>query len=245
MGSIIMEFVTKHWLSVGTAVFLLAMVLYGHYRGFLRIAVSMVALVVTLVIVRMGTPYMTNFLMQNTGIHAAVERGLLSIAGVTEVPEDKVQMPAGRRLLIEELNLPEQMKEALIQNNNHEVYRLLGVDAFMDYIGTYLTNMVLNVVCSIVLFLVVYIGIRMLMHWLDLLAKLPILSGMNQIAGAILGGVQGLLVIWVLCLVVAVCSATEWGKVVVSQIESSPWLLFLYKNNIFNWLVAGILNSFQ
>lgn len=238
-----MEFLAKHWLSVGTAVFLLAMVLYGHYRGFLRIAVSMVALIATLIIVRMGTPYMTNFLLQNTGIHAAMERGLLGIAGAGEVSEEEVQLPAGQRMLIEHLNLPEQMKEALIENNNNEVYSLLGVDAFMDYIGAYLTNMVLNVVCSIVLFLIVYIGIRLIMRWLDLLARLPILSGMNQIAGAILGGVQGLLILWILCLVVTVCSATVWGRAVLEQIETTPWLFFLYKNNIFNWLIVGILNS--
>lgn len=238
-----MEFLAKHWLSVGTAVFLLAMVLYGHYRGFLRIAVSMVALIATLIIVRMGTPYMTNFLLQNTEIHAAMERGLLGIAGAGEVSEEEVQLPAGQRMLIEHLNLPEQMKEALIENNNNEVYSLLGVDAFMDYIGAYLTNMVLNVVCSIVLFLIVYIGIRLIMRWLDLLARLPILSGMNQIAGAILGGVQGLLILWILCLVVTVCSATVWGRAVLEQIETTPWLFFLYKNNIFNWLIVGILNS--
>lgn len=233
----------EHWLSVGTTVFLLAMILYGHYRGFLRIAVSLVALVLTLVIVRIGTPYMTNYLVENSGIHAAVERGLLGIVGAKDVPDAEVQLPAGQRILIEHLNLPEQMKEALLENNNNEVYRLLGVDAFMDYIGAYLTNMVLNVVCSIALFLVVYIAIRLIMRWLDLLARLPILSGMNQIAGAILGGVQGLLIIWGLCLLVTACSTTAWGKTVLAQIEASPWLLFLYKNNIFNWLVAGILNS--
>lgn len=239
-----MGFLAENWLSVGTAVFLLAMVLYGHYRGFLRIVVSLVALIVTLVIVRMGTPYVTSFLLQNTGVRDAMERSLLSIAGAAEIPEVNIQLPAGQRSLIEQLNLPEQMKEALIENNNNEVYRLLGVDAFIDYIGTYLTSMALNIVCSIVLFLVVYIGIRLLMHWLDLLARLPILSGMNQIAGAILGGVQGLLIVWGLCLIVMICSTTDWGKVVIGQIEASPWLLFLYRNNIFNWLVVGVLNSF-
>lgn len=243
MGSISMEFLIEHGLSVGTAIFLLAMILYGHHRGFLRIAVSMFALIATLIIVRMSTPYVTNFLMQNTDIHAAVERGIMGLAGAEGVAETEVQLPSGQRMLIEHLNLPEQMKEALIENNNNEVYRLLGVDAFMDYIGAYLTNMVLNVVCSVVLFLLVYIGIRLIMSWLDLLARLPILSGMNQIAGAVLGGVQGLLVIWCLCLAVTICSATEWGRVVMTQIESTPWLLFLYKNNIFNWLLIGILNS--
>lgn len=32
-----MDFLTEHWLSVGVGVFWLSMVLYGHYRGLVRI----------------------------------------------------------------------------------------------------------------------------------------------------------------------------------------------------------------
>ena len=38
-----MDFLTEHWLSVGVGVFWLSMVLYGHYRGLVRIAVTMSA----------------------------------------------------------------------------------------------------------------------------------------------------------------------------------------------------------
>lgn len=238
-----MEFLTEHWLSVGTAVFLLGMVLYGHYRGFLRLAVSMTALLLTLVVVRAASPYMSDFLRSYTPVQEFVEQGLLNITGANDIFAEQELPPADQRSLIEELRLPEQMREALIEHNNNEVYRMLGVDAFMDYIGVYLSNMVLNLVGSIVLFILVYVAIRLIIRWLDVLAKLPILYGMNQIAGAVLGGVQGLLVIWILCLIVTACSHTEWAAAVISQISESPWLMFLYKNNIFNWLVAGILNS--
>lgn len=239
-----MEFLAEHWLSAGTAAFLIAMVLYGHYRGFLRLAVSMTALILTLVVVHAAMPYVTDFLRENTAVKQFAEQSLLNVAGLEAAEEEEMQLPSAQRLLIEKLHLPDQVKESLIENNNHEVYRLLGVDAFVDYIGAYLANMIFNLIGSILLFIVVFIAIRLIIRWLDLIAKLPLLNGMNQIAGALLGGLQGLLIIWVFFLIVTACSATAWGNVVLSQIESSPWLLFLYKNNIFNWLISGILNSF-
>lgn len=245
-----MEYFIEHWLSVGTAVFLLAMILYGHYRGFLKIAVSMSALILSLVIVRLAAPYVTGFIRQNTAVQQVMERGLLNLAGLDDdlsgLRKDnraELEHPSGQRGIIEHLRLPEQMKEALIENNNNEVYKLLGVDAFFDYIAAYLANMVLNIIGSVLLFILVYAGLRLMIRWLDVIARLPVLSGMNQIAGAVLGGVQGLLILWVLCLLVKACAGTGWGQMVIAQIGKSPWLLFLYENNLFNWLLAELLKN--
>lgn len=240
-----MEFVTEHWLSIGVGVFLLSMVLYGHYRGFLRMAVTMTALILSLVVVRVAMPYVTGVLKENTAIHQAIGQGLLNLAGVSEaeLEEPESRLPAQQREAIEQLKLPEQMKEVLLQNNNNEIYRLLGVDAFMDYLGAYLANMVLNVLGSIILFVVVFVLIRLLVSWLDLVAKLPILSGINQIAGAVLGGLQGLFALWIAGLIVQACASMPWAQAVLAQIEGSLWLGFLYHNNVFNWLFLSILNS--
>ncbi len=237
-----MEFLMEHWLAVGVGVFLLSMVLYGHYRGFLRLAVTMTALILSLVVVRVAMPYVTGMLKENTGIHRAIGQGLLHAAGVEE-SDGETRLPAQQREAIERLKLPEQMKEALLENNNNEIYHILGVDAFLDYLGAYLANMVLNLVGSVLLFLLVFLAIRLLAKWLDLVARLPILSGMNQIAGAVLGGLQGLLVLWFAGLVVKACASMPWAQAVLAQIEGSLWLGFLYHNNIFNWLFVSILNS--
>lgn len=240
-----MEFLMEHWLAVGVGVFLLSMVLYGHYRGFLRLALTMTALILSLIVVRVATPYVTGVLTENTGIQRAIGQGLLHMAGIEETAsaEAETQLPVQQREAIERLRLPEQMKELLLENNNNEIYHILGVDAFLDYLGAYLARMVLNLIGSVLLFIIVFLAIRLLIKWLDLVAKLPILSGINQIAGAILGGCQGLLVLWVAALAVRACSAMPWAQVVLAQVESSLWLSFLYYNNIFNWLFVSILNS--
>lgn len=251
-----MKFLMEHWLSVGVSMFLLSMVLYGHYRGFLRMAVSMLALVISIIVVPVAMPHMTRFLNENTTIYQAIGRGLLDMAGMDERSgflEDSqgdsldgtttVHPPSRQREVIERLKLPEQMKESLLEHNNSEIYNLLGVDAFLDYLSSYLAHMVFNLIGAVVLFLLVYIGMRFVIKWLDLIAKLPILNGINQIAGAVLGGVQGFLFIWFLCLIVRLCSGTQWAQAVLTQIEGSFWLRFLYEANLFNWLFMTILNS--
>ena len=76
-----------NWLSVGAGVFLVGMVLYGHYRGFLKQCVSLGALILTIVIVKMATPYMTGFIKDNPSIRQSAANVILNISGWEEGPE--------------------------------------------------------------------------------------------------------------------------------------------------------------
>lgn len=237
-----MEFITEHWLSVGTGVFLLAMVLYGHYRGFLRMAVSLAALILSTVVVRVAMPYITTYVRENTGIQQMVEESVVKSIGLEELQQD-IQLPAEQRQAIEQLQLPQQLKDMLLENNNNEIYRLLGVDSFLKYIGAYLSNTIINMIGSLVIFGAVYFAIRMMVRWADLISRLPIISGMNQIAGAILGGIQGLLIVWIGCLMIRFFSETPWAQAALDQIQVTPWLQFLYQNNLINLIFISILQS--
>ena len=117
------------------------------------------------------------------------------------------------------------------------------MDSLFEYLGASLANMVLNLIVSVVLFAAVYFLIRFVIKWLDLMAHLPILSGMNQIAGALLGAVQGLAVLWAAGVALGFCSAAVWAQPVLAQIEGSIWLSYLYHHNLFNWLLYSAINS--
>jgi len=229
----------KNWLEIAVGVYLLGMVLYGHYRGFIRQAVSMVALIATLVIVDAAMPQVTAWMRDNTPIHTWIAEHMEERFAL----EETAQMPAEQRMIIEGLELPEDVKALLLENNNNQVYEILGVDAFAEYIGNYLANMVLNLIGFVALFIVVYVMMRLLMKALDLMAKLPILSGINQLAGALLGGAQGLLFLWIASLVVTACSSMPWAMVIIEKIESSWWLAFIYHYNFVSKMALGILKG--
>ena len=238
------EFLTQYWLSVLIAVYLVGMTLYGHYRGFIRQAVSIVALVVSIAAVNLASPYVKDFLLQSEIVQSAVRSGIESVLenGVSLVPEQEEQ-PSAQRSYIESLELPEQLKGILIENNNNEVYELLGVDRFTDYLVSYITEKIVSAISYVVVFLAVFILLHLLMRWLDLMARLPILSGINQIAGAVLGLSQALIFIWLASVVLTIFATTSWGKAVFDQIEASAFLTFLYRNNLLAKLAISILHG--
>lgn len=242
-----MDVLMEYWLSIAVGLYLLSMVLYGHYRGFLRLAVTFSALIISLLVVQAALPRVTGYLQEHTEIYKMVGENLLRVAAADSSRGEDVrilselQTPAQQRALIEQLKVPEQLKQLLLENNNREIYQLLNVDGFLDYIGSALAGAVLNLVGSVVLFLVVYIGLRILIRWLDLFAKLPIIHGINQIAGAVLGGVQGLFFLWLFFGVVQLCAGCAWAQVIQTQILKSVWLKFLYDNNLLSVIIMGIL----
>lgn len=237
----------EHWLAVAVGVYLVGMVLYGHYRGFIHLAVSVGAMIITLVLVNLAMPKVSSFLQNDTAVHQWVGQVMADAAGLSSDPQNEETLqetPSLQRTVIENLNLPQQLKEALIENNNSEVYQALGVQAFTEYVSRYLADLIINTVGYVLLYVIVYILLRILVKWLDLVARLPILSGLNHIAGACLGLVEGLLIVWLGCLILPAFSGTSLGMAAMDQIENTGWLLFLYQTNIFPQIAVAVLKGF-
>lgn len=238
---------SAHWLEIAVAVYLIGMVLYGHYKGFIRLAVSALAIVITLVSVHMAMPLVTEWLKNDTPVYGMIKDGIEKAAGLDELlgnteeaaPPEKME----ERQIIEGLELPDQLKTLLIENNNGEVYKMMGVELFRDYVGGYLADTIVKCVTFAVLFVVVFVLLRVLVIWLDLIAKLPILSGLNQVAGAVLGGAEALVFLWVACLIFTALSGTGVGTAVLRQINESQWLAWLYNHNMLSYLIFGIIRG--
>jgi ABC-type multidrug transport system fused ATPase/permease subunit len=226
-----MDMILEHWLSAGAGVFLIGMVLYGHYRGALKQCVSLGALILTIVLVKIATPYMTDFIKDNPSIRQSAAEAILDAAGWEEPSAENTELPAAQRIAIENLNLPQSVKETLLENNNSEFYHMLGVDQFAEYVSTYLADILINAVSSIILFAVVYILIHLVVRWLDLIAR------------AVLGLIQGLLFLWIGCFLVGIFSATPLGMTLEEQINASTWLRFLYQYNLINIVLGGIIRG--
>ncbi len=229
----------ENWLEIVIGIYLLCMILYGHHKGFVKMAVSMVALGATLVIVHLAMPQVAAYVKQETPVY----QWLSDRISETLVGDGIQENAEVQRKLIEESGLPKDLKELLIENNHGEVYDALGVERFADYVGGYLAGVVVHLAGYVILFLIIYVLLRLVLGWLDLMARLPILNGMNQIAGALLGGLQGLFILWLLSLLLTACSGMGWAQVLLAQIENSKWLSFFYHYNIIAQLFLGLIRS--
>ena len=66
----------ENWLSIAVAVYLIGMILYGHYKGFIKLAVSLAAVIAALVIVNISMPTETKFVKENTSFEGMVSQSM-------------------------------------------------------------------------------------------------------------------------------------------------------------------------
>ena len=57
-----------NWLLIGILIFMLICTINGYRKGFIRLAVSFVFVIITIALVRMVTPYLGSFLEQHTPV---------------------------------------------------------------------------------------------------------------------------------------------------------------------------------
>lgn len=76
------------------------------------------------------------------------------------------------------------------------------------------------------------------MPWIS--ARLPVIRGINKIAGAVVGGMKCIVFVWVGMLVLTILCNTEIGQKGLGLIRGDTVLDFLYDKNIFIRIFTGI-----
>ena len=102
-----------------------------------------------------------------------------------------------------------------------------------QYVGSSQTVLLaVKIVCLIVIFVLM----RQLMHLIikasDAVMSLPVLHGIDQIAGAAAGLAFALIFVWLVGAAIAVCEDMQWAKPFMRQITASPFLSWLHGHNV-------------
>ena len=243
MPGIVVSWLDANWFPLLVAVFILGMMLYGHTCGFLRLAVSFAALLITVILVRLTLPYAVQRVEADPQIRAVITQKVREAAGIEGLESVAIDTAEAQEQVIDSLELPESLRRALKQNNTEEIWERLGASRFQEYAVDYLSRAVLRTVLGILLFFAVSILLRILMHVLDIFTRLPVVHGLNQIFGAFLGLAWGLVLVWTGFLVLGFFERTVIGSGIRQIIDRVLWLKLLYDMNPVGMLLRGILLS--
>lgn len=216
-----------NWLLIIVLAILLVNAMIGMKVGFIKTVFSLFSLIIALVLTVWISPVVNNYLKSNDtvyeGINSRVEKMLPFEEEETE-PEDQTS-------LIEELKIPQSLKDSLVENNNSEVYKALAANSFKDYVSNYLTGVMINALAFFGTFIVLLIILWVLCFALDIVSKLPILDQINKSIGLLAGVVHGLVVIWLFFILLTVFGSTEFGQNIMKLVDESQILSIIYNNN--------------
>ena len=106
------------------------------------------------------------------------------------------------------------------------------MDTFSEYLATSLADIVVEVLAVLVLFVIIKLILRIIISLLNIVSHLPIIHGMNKMLGGIVGLAEGVIIIWIICLLLTIVSGTAVGEQIMSEISSNEILNYIYSNNL-------------
>lgn len=219
-------------LLAGVIAFLAIMTVIGYAKGFIKIVLSLAVTIVALLASVLFAGPCSSFIKNHTPIYNTVKEQMANyvseyIGEGLDNASKEIQEEA-----IKKLNLPSSIQDKLIVNNTDGTKSEMKVESFSNYVVESLTDILLNAVTVLVLFLIFKILLRVLVSVVDLFSKLPVVNFINKNLGAVIGFVEGILIIWVICTALTAVSGTKIGEDIFSAIASNPVLNFIYNHNL-------------
>lgn len=215
----------------------------GYVRGLINTLFNMMSFVISLLMTYFLFPFISRFIMLKTPFYQFMIDKIEKAFNLDTIIKGTVSKDEQINI-IQTLILPKNTKEMLLNNNNTDVFKLLDVSSFKDYISKSLASMAINVIVFIALFIIISILLTVLVKVLNLITKATNLDQMNKVAGATLGALMGLLFVFIGLAIITYILSTKNQANLMTQIDTSFLGSFLYENNpIVDFLSNDIENN--
>lgn len=224
--------------------YIIVMVISGYRKGFLRIIFSMFITLLAIGISYNLSPKINDYLLNNTNIKEGITSVMLKNIGVDDVYYEDYYNKEKEDEIISSLNMSEGLKKVLKYNNKDEVYVQIGVNKFKDYLYKYISVLILKRVIFVLVFVFSIIILNLILEILNIFSKIPIISGINSLAGAVVGFFNAMFILWILSLFIGAIVGTNIGSQIMEYIKRKPILLFIFNNNLISYIVRNVLYTF-
>lgn len=224
-------------LLIAVLIILAGFGLHGYIRGMVRMIFSLVAVFLTIGIASWITPYTAEFLRNQTPLYDSVKEKCMEL--VQQKAEEGMEQKAEEqeKITVFGIEVPSQVQDFFSENAVDKVDGLMRDSGVYEQLAAQIAETVIQRMAWILSFVVVVILLGILIHVLDLIAKLPVLNSINHAGGLAVGLVEGILIVWILFFVITLCQGSEFGSQMMESIGENPFLKLLYDNNIIEQLL--------
>lgn len=211
-------------------------------RGMVRTAFSVCSVVLTLILGAVVNPYVSGFLTEKTPVYDTVqEKCKESISGALEEQLEQQTDKEKQEQFIQELPLPENLKDILIKNNTEQGYNHLVAQSFGEYLSHSIAQMAVGAISLIFTFVLISIAMNILCGVLNSVFSLPVLSFINRMGGAGLGIIQGIFFVWLVFLIITLFWDAAWAKEAAELVQENSLTKYLYDHNILLHFLSALL----
>lgn len=250
-------------LLIGVIVLISIFALIGLKRGFFKSLLGLIALVISLLGTYFLSPYVGSVLVSQTDLDDRIENKIytkmvssleqsvadsLSAQGVTmdlnSLTEQLTQQFLEQGLdstteveTIQSMNIPQSMRQELIDNNNNEVYASLGVTDFYHYVSRFIAIQAMHVIATILTFICLrFIFLLASLAFSGLVRSMPMVGFINRVGGLLFGALVGL----AFAMLFLSIAELVYGSQFDPMISQSAFLTKLQQANVISRLLANV-----
>lgn len=208
----------------------------AYYKGFLYTTFQTLSTIIAIYLsYRWYQPI--NSILRKTVLYKWLQKIAMSnVTGIQSVMGLNDQTQLINHL---QLPIPNGIKESLIQNNNSEIYKLLGVDNFSEYIGGYIANFYLSIIAFVIVWCVIKAILYIVGESIHLLSRLPIIRFADKWFGLVVGILKGVIGVWFGTIILAFLIAVPEFQTLSILLADSTIAKWFYENNI----ILDIINQ--
>ncbi len=205
--------------------------LHGYMRGLVRVLFSLAAVFAAICIATAFEPYTAQFLQNQTPLYDTVKERCTEYLQASLEQGNQHEAKGHGDVAVLGVKLPEEISQILGEDVLGQAGGMLEDAGIYIRAGEFVADQVVHRLAWAINFIVVLVLLALAVHFLDVLAKLPVLRNINRIGGLAVGLLEGLIVVWIVFLAVVLCQGTEFGRELMSSIETNAFLRFLHDNN--------------
>ncbi|MBQ8636801.1 MAG: CvpA family protein [Clostridia bacterium] len=213
-----------------------ASVLVAKRRGFLKSSYTVLSLIISAVlIVTLQQPF-TDYLSSSALGQTVRDKVQLQVMGTAEKQMTDINAEEDEETAVkvgEMMGLPSFLMDFLDEKleKQAEAVETMKNDALAVLTDT-VTEVILKIASIILLFLAVRLGVFLLLRLLDIIFKLPLLSGVNSFLGMIVGALNGLLIVYIICALLTLLAPTESLSTLSEIVDETLIVKYFYDNNL-------------
>lgn len=217
--------------------------LSGFHKGFIwnlaALGAALIALLiahlfmgkVATAIVNQGSLY--EAMLSYTEGAEAVQDSELAEKDITSLSNDQINE------IIERADLPFPIRERVYENIMDEAFKDRGITTLGDYFNESMVHTFINIISFMLVYFVSRIILTFVICWLDYSFKFPRLRIGDNIVGALIGLIRGIVDVFVLFMLVPIVLTILPFEAIAEIISNSAIASFLHRSNIFLKMIPG------
>lgn len=211
--------------------------LHGYLRGMVHILFSLVAIFLTIGLATAFAPYMTQILQTQTPLYQTVKDKCADYLQSSVEAQIQQGTSEQKDITLFGMKMPEEVQDLFTDEAAEQANGLVEYTGVYEKVSEFVADQVVQRLGWLLSFVLILIVLLVLIHFLDIIAKLPVLKNINRVGGLVIGLLEGLVVVWIVFLVITLCQGAEFGREMMDSIEQNAFLKILYDNNVIEQLI--------